>query len=73
MAVQRCAVQFVQGAYSESVFEELNEIFYIVQPNNIFKQKNYFDLSTFLTLIRINLHIFTKTFQLLNDFQISLK
>ena len=62
-----------QLAYGESAFEELNEIFYIVQPNNIFKQKTHFDLSTFLTLIRINLHIFIKTFQLLNNFQISLK
>ena len=26
----------VQGAYGESAFEELDEIFYIVQPNNIF-------------------------------------
>ena len=31
MVVQRGKVQCVQGA-----FEELDEIFYIVQPNNIF-------------------------------------
>ena len=42
MAVQRGNVQCVQGAYGESAFEELDEIFYIVQPNNIFKI--YFDL-----------------------------
>ena len=36
MAVQRGNVQCVQGAYGESAFEELDEIFYIVQPNNIF-------------------------------------
>ena len=36
MAVQRDNVQCVQGAYGESAFEELDEIFYIVQPNNIF-------------------------------------
>ena len=35
MAVQRGNVQCVQGAYGESAFEELDEIFYIVQPNNI--------------------------------------
>ena len=29
-------LQCVQGAYGESAFEELDEIFYIVQPNNIF-------------------------------------
>ena len=28
--------------YDESAFEELNEIFYIVQPNSIFKQKKIF-------------------------------
>ena len=32
----------VQGAYGESAFEELDEIFYILQPNSIFKM--YFDL-----------------------------
>ena len=42
MAVQRGNVQCVQGAYGESAFAELDEIFYIVQPNNIFKI--YFDL-----------------------------
>ena len=36
MAVQRGNAQFVQGAYGESAFEELDEIFYIVQRNNIF-------------------------------------
>ena len=39
MAVQRGnvqCVQCVQGAYGESAFEELDEIFYIVQPNSIF-------------------------------------
>jgi hypothetical protein len=30
------AVQCVQGTYGESAFEELDEIFYIVQPNSIF-------------------------------------
>ena len=29
-------VQFVQGAYGEPAFEELDEIFYILQPNCIF-------------------------------------
>ena len=42
MAVQRGNIQCVQGASGESAFEELDEIFYIVQPNNIFKI--YFDL-----------------------------
>ena len=42
MAVQRGNVQCVQGAYGESAFEELDEIFYIVQPNDILKI--YFDL-----------------------------
>ena len=42
MAVQQGNVQCVQGAYGESAFEELDEIFYIVQPNNI--SKIYFDL-----------------------------
>ena len=37
MAVQRGNIQCVQGAYGESAFEELDEIFYIVQPNSIFK------------------------------------
>ena len=41
MAVQQDNVQCVQGAYGESAFEELHEIFYIVQPNSIFKQ-NFF-------------------------------
>ena len=36
MAVQRGNVQCVQGAYGESAFEELDEIFYIVQSNSIF-------------------------------------
>ena len=27
----------MQGAYGESAFEELDEIFYILQPNCIFK------------------------------------
>ena len=30
------AMYNVQGAYGESAFEELDEILYIVQPNNIF-------------------------------------
>ena len=42
MAVQRGNVQCVQGAYGESAFEELDEIFYTVQPNNILKI--HFDL-----------------------------
>ena len=37
MAVQRGNVQCVQGAYGESAFEELDEIFYILQPNCIFQ------------------------------------
>ena len=36
MAVQWGSVQCVQGAYGEFPFEELNEISYIIQPNNIF-------------------------------------
>ena len=36
MAVQRGNVQCVQGAYGEAAFEELDEIFYILQPNCIF-------------------------------------
>ena len=36
MAVQRGNVQCVQGAYGEPAFEKLDEIFYIVKPNNIF-------------------------------------
>ena len=36
MAVQRGNVQCVQGAYGELAFEELDEIFYIQQPNCIF-------------------------------------
>ena len=31
MAVQRGNVQCVQGAYGEFAFEELDEVFYIVQ------------------------------------------
>ena len=33
---QQGNAQGVQGAYSESAFEKLDEIFYIVQPNSIF-------------------------------------
>ncbi len=33
---QRGNVQCVQGAYGELAFEELDEIFYIQQPNCIF-------------------------------------
>ena len=36
MAFQRGNIKCVQGAYGESAFEELDEIFYIVQPNSIF-------------------------------------
>ena len=36
MAVQRANVQCVQGAYGEAAFEELDEIFYILQPDCIF-------------------------------------
>ena len=36
MAVQRGNVQCVQGAYGEPAFEELDIIFCIVKPNNIF-------------------------------------
>ena len=36
MAVLQGKVQCVQGAFGESAFEELDEIFYIVQPNSIF-------------------------------------
>ena len=36
MVVQQGNIKCVQGAYGESVFEELDEIFYIVRPNNIF-------------------------------------
>jgi hypothetical protein len=36
MAVQQGNVQCVQGAYGKPAFEELDEIFYIVKPNNIF-------------------------------------
>ena len=36
MAAQRGNVQCVQGAYGEPAFEELDEIFYTVKPNNIF-------------------------------------
>ena len=48
MAVQRGNVQFVQGAYSESAFEKLDDIFYTVQKNNI-SLKTHFDMSTILT------------------------
>ena len=37
MAVQRGNIQCVRGAYGEPAFEELDEIFYIVKPNNIFQ------------------------------------
>ena len=37
MAVQRGNVQCFQFAYGEPAFEELDEIFYIVKPNNIFQ------------------------------------
>ena len=37
MAVQRGNVQCVQGAYGESAFEELDEIFYILQPKSVFQ------------------------------------
>ena len=33
---QQGNVQCVQGAYAEYAFEEFDEIFYIVQPNDIF-------------------------------------
>ena len=36
MAFQWGNIQCVQGAYGVSLFEELDEIFYIVQPNNVF-------------------------------------
>ena len=36
MAVQPANVLCVQGAYGEAAFEELDEIFYILQPNCIF-------------------------------------
>ena len=36
MAVQWGNVQCVQGACGETAFEELDEIFYIIQPNSIF-------------------------------------
>ena len=42
MAVRRGNVKCVQGAYGESAFKELDEIFYIAQPNIIFQI--YFDL-----------------------------
>ena len=48
MAVQRGNVQFVQGAYSESAFEKLDDIFYTVQKNDI-SLKTHFDMSTILT------------------------
>ena len=47
MAVQWGNVQCIQGAYGESAFEELDEIFYIVHPNKIFKF-----ILTFLTWIK---------------------
>ena len=36
MADQRANVQCVKGAYGESAFEELDEIFYILHLNCIF-------------------------------------
>ena len=36
MTVQWGNAQCIQGAYGESAFEELVEISYILQPNNIF-------------------------------------
>ena len=44
MAVQRGNVQCVQGAYGESAFEELDEIFIFYSQKKIFYLK-----STFLT------------------------
>ena len=43
MVVQQGNAQCVQGAYGEPAFEGLDEIFYIVKPNNIF-QMFIFDL-----------------------------
>ena len=43
MVVLRDSAQCVHGAYGKSAFEELDEIFYIVQPN-------HFDLSTLLNV-----------------------
>ena len=37
MAVQRGNVKWVQGAYGEFAFKELDEYLYNVQPNSIFK------------------------------------
>jgi hypothetical protein len=48
MTVQRGNVQFVQGAYSESAFEKLDDIFYTVQTNDI-SLKTHFDMSKILT------------------------
>ena len=50
MAVQRGNVQCVQGAYGEPAFEELDKIFYIVKPNNIFKMF-IFDLTGIKTFL----------------------
>ena len=36
MAAQQGNVQCVQGTYDESAFEELDEIFCIAKPNDIF-------------------------------------
>ena len=36
MALQWGNVKCVQGAYGEPAFVELDEIFYVVKPNNIF-------------------------------------
>ena len=52
MAVQRGNVQFVQGAYSESALDKLDDIFYTVQTNDI-SLKTHFDMSKILTWIKI--------------------
>ena len=44
MAVQRGYVQCNQGAYGESAFEELDEVFILYNQKNIYNLK-----STFLT------------------------
>ena len=51
MAVQQGNVQCVRGAYGEPAFEELDEIFYIVKPNNIF-------LMFFFDLLNMNKNVF---------------
>ena len=62
MAVQRGNIQRVQGAYGKPAFEELDEIFYILKPNNIFQififdllnmNKNISGIKTFLILRNI--------------------